>query len=32
LSDDAAALDRIRSLFPGYLLQEVLPATLRKNR
>ena len=31
-SDDAAALARIRSLFPGYLLQEVLPATLRKNR
>ncbi len=32
LSDDAAALDRIRSLFPGYLLQEVLPAALRRNR
>ncbi len=27
--DAAAALDRIRSLFPGYLLEEVLPAALR---
>jgi cyclase len=31
-SDAAAALDRIRSLFPGYRLEEVLPAALRKNR
>jgi cyclase len=27
--DTASALDRIRSLFPGYLLEEVLPAALR---
>ena len=27
--DASAALDRIRSLFPGYLLEEVLPSALR---
>ncbi len=31
-SDAEAAFDRIRSLFPGYRLEEVLPAALRKNR
>lgn len=31
-SDAAAAPDRIRSLFPGYHLEEVLPAALTKNR
>ena len=31
-SADAAALDEIRSIFPGYLLEEVVPAALAKHR
>jgi cyclase len=30
--DAPSALDRIRSLFPGYFLEEVLPPALQKNR